>query len=146
MTDKWTAWQARPSQGPGEEGAVDGAPCFKQWLATACILPEAEAMSTCEAALQPGWCPGLLVQVTATLTRALRMVRGRREAFGRGLVKPGKGLRKTRHIVLTISELKGLVFVVRAELLVRDQTLVLCLKAALTFRGRRKSLRGSSRS
>lgn len=44
---------------------------------------------------------------------------------------PGRG-------PLTMSELKGLVFVVRAELLVRDQTLVLCLKAALTSEFRRQ--------
>lgn len=35
-----------------------------------------------------------------------------------------------------MSELKGFTFVLRAELLVRVQTLVLCLKAALTFEGR----------
>lgn len=45
-----------------------------------------------------------------------------------------------------MSELKGFVFVVRAELLVRDQTLVLCLKAALTFKGKWRSLRGTFRS
>lgn len=32
-----------------------------------------------------------------------------------------------------MSELKGLTVILRVELLVRDQTLVLCLKAALTF-------------
>lgn len=32
-----------------------------------------------------------------------------------------------------MSELKGLTLILRVELLVRDQTLVLCLKAALTF-------------
>lgn len=37
---------------------------------------------------------------------------------------------------LTTSELKGFALAVRLELLVRDQTLVLCLKAALTFEGR----------
>lgn len=37
---------------------------------------------------------------------------------------------------LTTSEPKGLAVAVRPELLVRDQTLVLCLKAALTLEGR----------
>lgn len=32
-----------------------------------------------------------------------------------------------------MSELKGFTLMLRVELLVRDQTLVLCLKAALTF-------------
>lgn len=35
--------------------------------------------------------------------------------------------------ILTMSELKGFALMLRVELLVRDQTLVLCLKAALTF-------------
>lgn len=35
--------------------------------------------------------------------------------------------------ILTMSELKGFTLMLRVELLVRDQTLVLCLKAALTF-------------
>lgn len=34
--------------------------------------------------------------------------------------------------ILTMSELKGFTLMLRVELLVRDQTLVLCLKAALT--------------
>lgn len=38
------------------------------------------------------------------------------------------------HSALTRSELKGFTLVLRAELLARDQTLVLCLNAALTFR------------
>lgn len=41
-------------------------------------------------------------------------------------------------VPLTISELKGFVLVVRPELLVRDHTLVLCLKAALTSEFRRQ--------
>lgn len=39
--------------------------------------------------------------------------------------------------ILTMSELKGFTLMLRVELLVRDHTLVLCLKAALTF-GRKK--------
>lgn len=35
--------------------------------------------------------------------------------------------------ILTMSELKGLTLMLRMELLVRDHTLVLCLKAALTW-------------
>lgn len=37
-----------------------------------------------------------------------------------------------------MSELKGFTLMLRVELLVRDQTLVLCLKAALTFRKKMK--------
>lgn len=40
---------------------------------------------------------------------------------------------KKRKDILTMSELKGFTLMLRVELLVRDQTLVLCLKAALTF-------------
>lgn len=44
---------------------------------------------------------------------------------------------QTRHCrALTTSELKGFALVLRVELLVRVQTLVLCLKAVLTFEGR----------
>lgn len=43
------------------------------------------------------------------------------------------------HSALTRSELKGFTLVLRAELLARDQTLVLCLNAALTFRAERGS-------
>lgn len=46
-----------------------------------------------------------------------------------------RGVDKTPH-ALTMSELKGFTLAWRLELLVRDQTLVLCLKAALTFKGR----------
>lgn len=41
-------------------------------------------------------------------------------------------------VALTMSEPKGFALVLRLELLVRVQTLVLCLKAALTFEGRRR--------
>lgn len=40
-----------------------------------------------------------------------------------------------------MSELEGFVFAVWVELLVRDQTFILCLKAALTFKGRRRNIR-----
>lgn len=44
---------------------------------------------------------------------------------------------ETQHCkALTISELKGFALALRMELLVRLQTLVLCLKAALTFEDR----------
>lgn len=49
-----------------------------------------------------------------------------------------RGVDKTLH-ALTMSELKGFMLAWRVELLVRDQTLVLCLKAALTFKGRTES-------
>lgn len=46
-----------------------------------------------------------------------------------------RGADKTPH-ALTMSELKGFTLAWRLELLVRDHTLVLCLKAALTFKSR----------
>lgn len=54
-------------------------------------------------------------------------------SHGLNFVEAGPGL-----VPLTMSELKGFVLTVRAELLVRDQTLVLCLKAALTSEFRRQ--------
>lgn len=45
----------------------------------------------------------------------------------------GRGGEKKKGGILTMSELKGFTLMLRVELLVRDQTLVLCLKAALTF-------------
>lgn len=47
------------------------------------------------------------------------------------------GAQTGRRVALTMSELKGFALALRLELLVRVQTLVLCLKAALTFEGGR---------
>lgn len=52
-----------------------------------------------------------------------------RQAGGTGGQKPVP----TGTAALTMSELKGFPLALRAELLVRDQTLVLCLKAARTL-------------
>lgn len=46
---------------------------------------------------------------------------------------------------LTASELEGFAWAWRPELLLRDQTLVLCLKAALTFERRTGCVRGDAR-
>lgn len=66
---------------------------------------------------------------------------GRECAGPRGCPGQGRsaeGMRTRRGTALTTSELKGFALVLRVELLVRVQTLVLCLKAALTFEGRRR--------
>lgn len=75
---------------------------------------------------------------------ALQAMRTRNKSPGSRWVKDGRhsekdgrrrGVDKISH-ALTMSELKGFTLAWRLELLVRDQTLVLCLKAALTFKGR----------
>lgn len=53
---------------------------------------------------------------------------------GLSLLEPVPG-----RVPFIMSELKGFMLAWRVELLVRDQTLVLCLKAALTFKGRTES-------
>ena len=49
------------------------------------------------------------------------------------------GAQTGRRVALTMSEPKGFALVLRLELLVRVQNLVLCFKASLTFEGRRRS-------
>lgn len=73
-----------------------------------------------------------------------RWQRGKRPGVceGPGCGPPGRA--HTPPPALTTSELKGFGRVLRLELLLRDQTLVLCLKAALTLERRRWHVRTTS--